>query len=138
MKKLFKNKKGFTLMEMLIVVAIIVILVGVSMPVFTSQLEKSRDAANDANVRAAKAVAISEYLMNEKTGEYNYDAVNGKITKGKPAGYGRAVTENTTKGYEGVTEDEVIKVTITPPTGDDDDVTITTEWVAAAEISTTP
>ena len=79
MKKLFKNKKGFTLMEMLIVVAIIVILVAVSMPVFTSQLEKSRKAADDANVRATKAVATAEYLMNDKTGSYVYDALAGKI-----------------------------------------------------------
>jgi prepilin-type N-terminal cleavage/methylation domain-containing protein len=39
-----RNKKGFTLMELLIVVAIIAILVAISIPVFTSQLEKAREA----------------------------------------------------------------------------------------------
>lgn len=93
MKKLFKNKKGFTLMEMLIVVAIIVILVAVSMPVFTSQLEKSRKAADDANMRAAKAVAVAEYLMNETEGQYVYDAATGKLdafsNRGNVVRYGK-------------------------------------------------
>lgn len=43
-KKLRKNEKGFTLAELLIVVAIIGVLVAISIPIFTSQLEKSRDA----------------------------------------------------------------------------------------------
>ena len=36
-----KNNKGFTLAELLIVVAIIAVLVAIAIPVFTSQLEKS-------------------------------------------------------------------------------------------------
>ncbi len=41
MKKL-NNKKGFTLAELLIVVAIIAVLVAISIPIFSSQLRKSR------------------------------------------------------------------------------------------------
>ena len=40
-KKAKENKKGFTLAELLIVVAIIAVLVAISIPIFTSQLEKS-------------------------------------------------------------------------------------------------
>ena len=36
MKKMMKNRKGFTLMEMLIVVAIIAILVIIAIPTFNS------------------------------------------------------------------------------------------------------
>ena len=53
MKKL--NKKGFTLAELLIVVAIIAVLVAISIPIFTAQLEKSREATDAANLRAAYA-----------------------------------------------------------------------------------
>ena len=45
------NKKGFTLAELLIVVAIIAVLVAISIPIFTSQLEKSREATDIANIR---------------------------------------------------------------------------------------
>jgi prepilin-type N-terminal cleavage/methylation domain-containing protein len=57
-----RNKKGFTLMELLIVVAIIAILVAISIPVFTSQLEKAREETDIANMRSAKAVAVATYL----------------------------------------------------------------------------
>ena len=46
------SRKGFTLAELLIVVAIIAVLVAVVIPVFGSQLEKSREASRLANVRS--------------------------------------------------------------------------------------
>ena len=62
MKK--NNKKGFTLAELLIVVAIIAVLTAIAIPVFTSQLEKSREATDQANVRSAYAYLMTEYLTN--------------------------------------------------------------------------
>ena len=53
MKK--NNNKGFTLMEMLIVVAIIAVLVAIAIPVFTNSLEKAREATDAANLRSAYA-----------------------------------------------------------------------------------
>ena len=63
MKKL--NKKGFTLAELLIVVAIIAVLVAISIPIFSSQLEKSREAVDAANIRAAYAEVMSEAITND-------------------------------------------------------------------------
>ena len=57
------SRKGFTLAELLIVVAIIALLVAVAIPVFGSQLEKSREAADLANVRAAYAKVLTEANM---------------------------------------------------------------------------
>ena len=62
MKKM--NKKGFTLAELLIVVAIIAVLVAVAIPVFTAQLEKSRQATDLANIRSSYAEAMSNYLVS--------------------------------------------------------------------------
>lgn len=59
-----KNNKGFTLAELLIVVAIIAVLVAIAIPVFTSQLEKSREATDMSNVRAAYAEVMANYLAN--------------------------------------------------------------------------
>lgn len=57
MNKMMKlrNKKGFTLMEMLIVVAIIAVLVAIAIPTFSGALTKSKEAADVANVRALYA-----------------------------------------------------------------------------------
>ena len=55
-----QNKsKGFTLAELLIVVAIIAVLVAISIPIFSSQLEKSREATDLANIRSAYAEVMA-------------------------------------------------------------------------------
>ena len=59
------NKKGFTLAELLIVVAIIAVLVAIAIPVFTSQLEKSREAVDAANIRAAYAEVMADAMTDE-------------------------------------------------------------------------
>ena len=63
-----KNRKGFTLAELLIVVAIIAVLVAIAIPIFTTQLEKSREATDIANVRSAYAEIATSYLTL-KSGE---------------------------------------------------------------------
>ncbi|MCH4207538.1 MAG: prepilin-type N-terminal cleavage/methylation domain-containing protein [Solobacterium sp.] len=123
-----KNKKGFTLAELLVVVAIIAVLVAVSVPIFTAQLEKAREATDVANLRAAKAEATATVLGGEPTDTTDkavydaliagtpvyYDADNGKLVlaANKPAtGYGKgtATDGGTTYGsgtsaYTGKTE----------------------------------
>ena len=92
-----KNKKGFTLAELLIVVAIIGVLVAISIPIFSSQLEKSRKAVDLANVRSAKAAAAAEYMNTDMTESktYYYDAATGTVmnlqaARGNIKGYGKS------------------------------------------------
>lgn len=63
MKK--NNKKGFTLAELLIVVAIIAVLVAIAIPIFTSQLEKSREATDLSNIRSAYAEVTTAMLTGD-------------------------------------------------------------------------
>ncbi len=60
-----KNKKGFTLAELLIVVAIIAVLVAVAIPVFNSQLDKAKVAVEQANARSTYAEAATKYLAGD-------------------------------------------------------------------------
>lgn len=60
-----KKEKGFTLMELLIVLAIVSVLVAIAIPVFAKQIEKSREAADLANVRSAYAELMVKVLAEE-------------------------------------------------------------------------
>ena len=51
-----RGKNGFTLAELLIVVAIIAVLVAISIPIFTSQLKKARLAVDHSAIRDAYAL----------------------------------------------------------------------------------
>lgn len=72
MKK--NNKKGFTLAELLIVVAIIAVLTAIAIPVFTGSLTKSKEAADMANVRAAYADAVTAMLTSSTSYPTTYDS----------------------------------------------------------------
>ena len=72
MKRL--NKKGFTMAELLIVVAIIAVLVAIAIPVFTAQLEKSRDSVSVANMRAGYAEVMTSILAGTDGTNVTYDA----------------------------------------------------------------
>ena len=68
-KKLSK-KKGFTLMEMMIVVAIIAILMAIIVPTFKDTLDRANAVADEANLRACYAEvmanAVLELLKTER------------------------------------------------------------------------
>ena len=67
-----KNKcNGFTLAELLIVVAIIGVLVAVTIPVFSQQLEKSREATDLANVRSAYAELMADVMGDSAVAPQN-------------------------------------------------------------------
>ena len=74
MLKKLQSKKGFTLMEMLIVVAIIAVLVAIAIPVFNGALTKSKEAADVANVRATYAVWQTSMLTENTKAPADKDA----------------------------------------------------------------
>ena len=132
-----QNKKGFTLVELLIVVAIIAVLVAISIPIFTSQMEKSRIATDQTNVRSAKAAAAAEYMSNGESGSVSYLYNGGTVTKidltnsmaldkvASESGYGKSTkedTDGTITGATGTPKDSVVEVTIN---GSD----ITARWI---------
>ena len=64
-----KNNKGFTLVELVIVVAILAILVGILAPQYTKYVEKSRKAADVSNMdEIVKAVQVYAVDKGAQTG----------------------------------------------------------------------
>lgn len=146
------NRKGFTLAEMLIVVAIIAVLVSISVPVFTNKLEKAREAADVANMRSAKSAVLIEYVDGsmdpDDAGDvYYYSASEGTLkTDASDAlpvyGQGNASVDGGIR-YDDYNEtgssgkvigtdakDKIIKITVTPSDdGLENGIHVEMEWV---------
>ena len=55
-----KNRKGFTITELVIVIAVIAILAAVLIPTFSGMIKKAEDSAITQETRAALTVLLSE------------------------------------------------------------------------------
>ncbi|MDJ1649923.1 MULTISPECIES: prepilin-type N-terminal cleavage/methylation domain-containing protein [Gordonibacter] len=69
-QRIREEKSGFTLAELLIVVAIVAVLVAIAIPVFSAQLAKANAGTDEANIRSGYAQAQSFILTkmdNDKT-----------------------------------------------------------------------
>ena len=117
-KKAKENKKGFTLAELLIVVAIIAVLVAISIPIFTSQLEKAREATDAANLRAAYAEVMAAGLT-EDTGNYKKEV---KLTQTQTGWQNDSIKDiggistSADSTLKAVAKDQTITVTYAAPT----------------------
>lgn len=78
MKRL--NKKGFTMAELLIVVAIIAVLVAIAIPVFTSSLKKSQARTDEANARSLYANLQADYLSADNAASYTAASFESSYT----------------------------------------------------------
>lgn len=93
-----KKRRAFTLLELIIVVAIIALLVAIALPRFTASRQEAAITAHSANVRVLKSAAAT-YLASEG-GEVTWTAAN--------AGDNQYVEEwpSVPKNLPGVSQDE--------------------------------
>lgn len=112
-----RGNKGFTLMEMLIVVAIIAVLIAIAIPIFTSQLENSREATDAANIRSSYAEVVAAALTDP---DNNHEATVTKVQQ--TAGWSNSAVAGGTIGGKAVSEIDgggsgEVKITYTASTG---------------------
>lgn len=147
LKAKLKREGGFTLIEMLIVVAIIAILIAIAIPMVNRALERAREATDAANERAAVGMAMVEVLSENKLGGIAapatgkvyalYKVVNSKgelvngsttdITAGLTAENGGAYGKGTKFKVDSIAENagKTIVVIYDADSGD-----FSTKWVA--------
>jgi len=113
------SKKGFTLMEMLIVVAIIAILVAIAIPTFNSSLSKAKKAADDANIRAAYAqFQVTQMTNADSTDPVGQASATDVVTAWTNIGgpnlqYYARITVPKTGNWTGTTEGTALKAAVT-------------------------
>ncbi len=122
-RKMRENgKKGFTLAELLIVVAIIAVLVAISIPIFSAQLEKSREATDAANIRSAYAEVSADLLTDDSSNKSVEVPAKQKkegwqgtdyYSKDNDSTIGGQKVEASTKGWKVTADNTNNKVTIT-------------------------
>lgn len=76
-KKLKENKKGFTLVELIVVLVILAILAALLVPALTGYIDKAKRKSIVAETR--QAVMAAQTLVDE---EYGKQAVGGAVTVG--------------------------------------------------------
>ncbi len=77
-----KNKnRGFTLAELLIVVAIVGVLVAISVPIFNRHLESSREAVDLSNVRSAYSEVMAAVISEDDEHAVKVVPLKQKIEK---------------------------------------------------------
>lgn len=80
-----KKKRGFTIIELVIVIAVIAILAGVLIPTFSSVIEKANRTARLENARNALTAVLGEdydikeaYIQVDASHYYHYE--NGQLS----------------------------------------------------------
>lgn len=100
-----KNNKGFTLVELVIVIAILAILVGLLAPQYTKYVEKSRKSADVDNMNEmVKAVQV--YAVDQGTKAGGNKATSGTI-KLSSSGVTVTDTDTTNKPIENALKEYV-------------------------------
>lgn len=138
------NKKGFTLIEMLVVIAIIAVLVSIIIPTVTNATDRAAAATNAANLRSVKAelatailtdtTSVSGLTLAESTTEDGTYTITGTHSNAKfkdlksvtlPTGYTAVGSFDAAKNLEITIVKDVI-------TAKYDGLTIN-DWAAIAE-----
>ena len=88
--KMFKKKDGFTLVELIVVIAILAILAGVAIPAYSGYIKKANDSAVETELAAISSAAMAA------------NATQGEISQITVSADGKTITVTAgTEGFDG-------------------------------------
>lgn len=141
LREKFRKNEGFTMVELLIVVAIIGILAAVSIPLFSNALEKARHGVDAANIRSAVSMANAEAVVQAdpatyfgedgKVYDYIVDNVGDHQAELVPEATGNAGAKMQCSEATSTTPTLKVKIAYDADGGDKliDKIVVTTNWV---------
>lgn len=134
MKKL--NKKGFTLTELIVVIAVIAILAAVLIPALTGYISKARQSAFEQEAAGINDI-LEGYLTEAAADQLDTD-VNGKVTETFADYYAEIAEEDLDAEItiEVGEKDAAGKIVVTYKQADRDDYEVTFSGVLATELNT--
>ncbi len=131
MKKFFKNNKGFTMVELIIVIAIIAVLAAVLAPQYLRFVEDSREATDvdkAAQIETTLNVLIAandiDYSATAANNTLTWDLATGDLTFGSGL-TGAAATEAGFLSQLNATSDDLIVTSVNAEATTDDKVVFT-------------
>ena len=114
-KKVLKNNRGFSLMELIIVIAILGVLAGITAPNVIGAIEKSRIVADKSNASlianaVIRAIVSGDYTATATREAFNNTNFSGVIPKHIQAAPTVKHKANTTSFYVSVDSNKAVTV----------------------------
>lgn len=106
MKK-FGSKSGFTLVELIVVIAILGILAGIAVPAYSGYIKKANEAADYAQLDAIKTAIVFAYTDKHVNDDSFKDVTEISVTKADSATADATFTINTDEAVTDVTAEMV-------------------------------
>lgn len=106
-----KSKKGFTLIELIVVLAILVVLAAIALPTFNGLIDESRQEVAHANARTVYTAAVAYLALHPDATSIGISEIGGYLGDE----FGSTATTDITITGIGVSDGKVTGVNIKMP-----------------------